>query len=77
MCELTSVFEVRSGMVNEPSDGIFEGGMFSSFEQAKEFAEKLTEKSSDDYQWLTDSHAESRFYYIKINEHDIIYPGQR
>ncbi|EDV3611749.1 hypothetical protein CUZ11_004112 [Salmonella enterica subsp. enterica serovar 4,[5],12:i:-] len=78
MCELSSVFEVRSGMCGAPGEGDSEGGMFSSFEQAKERANEVIEKASeyDNIQWISDYRAVGRFYWVEINEHDVIYPEQ-
>ncbi len=78
MCELTSVFEVRSGMCSEPGDGDHEGGMFSSFELAKEHAEKVIERINqfDNVLWKSDDRAEGEYYWVEINEYDVIYPEQ-
>ena len=69
MCELESVFEVRSGMCGEPGEG--------SFEQAKERAEKVIATVYDnDLRWVSNVRAENDYYWVEINEHDIIYPEQ-
>lgn len=77
MSQLESVFEVRSGD-NAPGEGDREGGMFSTFEQAKEHAEKVIQRlyEYDHFQWVSISRAEGRFYWVKIEEHEIIYPEQ-
>lgn len=78
MCDLESVFEVRSGMCGEPGEGSFEGGLFSNFELAKECADEAVERLSnpDSLQWISESRAKGRFYWVEINEHDIIYSKQ-
>lgn len=78
MCELTSVFEVRSGMDGAPGRGEREGGMYSSFELAKEHAEKVIERINqfDDVLWKSNDRAEGEYYWVEINEYDVIYPGQ-
>lgn len=78
MCELTSIFEVRSGMCGAPGEGDSEGGLFSTFELAKEHAEKVIERISqfDNFQWVSNDRAKGRYYWVEINEHDIIYPEQ-
>ena len=77
MCDLESVFEVRSGD-NAPGEGSFEGGLFSNFELAKTCADEVIERLSsfDSLQWISESRAKGRFYWVEINEHDIIYPEQ-
>lgn len=75
MCDLESVFEVRSGMCGEPGKGTFEGGLFSSFELAKEHAEKVIATVYDnDLRWVSNVRAENDYYWVEINERDIIYP---
>lgn len=79
MCDLTSVFEVRSGMRGEHGEGEREGGMFSTFELAKEHADKVIERINkifDDVQWVSDTRAKNSFYWVEIEEHDVIYPEQ-
>lgn len=77
MCDLESVFEVRSGD-NAPGRGEHEGGMYSSFELAKEHAEKVIERINqfDSVLWKSDDRAEGNYYWVEINEYDVIYPKQ-
>lgn len=78
MCDLTSVFEVRSGMRSEPGEGESEGGMFSSFELAKHRADEVIKSSScfNNMQWVSDYRAENHYYWVQIEEHDLIYSEQ-
>ena len=78
MCDLDSVFEVRSGMNSAPGCGEREGCMYSSFELAKEHAEKVIERINqfDKILWKSDDRAEGEYYWVEINEYDVIYPGQ-
>lgn len=75
MCQLTSVFEVRSGIRSEPGEGDSEGGMFSSFELAKQHADEVIKSLScfNNMQWVSDYRAENYSCWIEINEHDVIY----
>lgn len=77
MCDLESVFEVRSGMDGAPGHGEREGGMYSSFELAKEYAEKVIATIYDnDLRWVSNSRAANNYYWVEINEYDVIYPEQ-
>lgn len=78
MCELTSVFEVRSGMCSEPGDGDHEGGMFSSFELAKSHANQVIESLScfNNMRWVSNHRAENHYCWVHIYEYDVIYPEQ-
>lgn len=77
MSQLTSVFEVRSGMRSEPGSGEYEGGMFSTFELAKKRADEvigdISKTVNQYFKWTSESRAESRHYWVEIEEHEVIY----
>lgn len=73
MSKLESVFEVRSGMNNEPGEGVLERGMFATFDAAKKYADKIINDRASDYKWVSESRAQNRYYYIEISEHEVIY----